>query len=110
MGKAYWKNGALTDAIDPLQRAVSLDPEHVAAHYDLGLAHVRLQRFAEARASFARCTALDPAHVEAHYGLGLIHLQLGQKERAQQLLQKVLALKPDHQRAVAKLAAMAGVP
>ena len=71
---------------------------------------MRLQHFADARASFASCTALDPAHIEAHYGLGLIHLQQGEKEQARQLLQKVLALKPNHQRARAKLAALAEQP
>ena len=67
---------------------------------------MRLERFDDARSSFARCTVLDPDHTESHYGLGLIYMQQGQKDQARQKLEKVLSLQPDHQRARAKLAAL----
>jgi 4-amino-4-deoxy-L-arabinose transferase-like glycosyltransferase len=44
------------------QQAVSLRPDYLEAHFNLGLAHVRAERWHEAENSFRAALAIDPAN------------------------------------------------
>lgn len=60
------------------RRAVELDPNGVVAHFNLGLALYKTERYSEAKAALERCLALDRRDVEAHQQVdGPAHQILG---------------------------------
>jgi hypothetical protein len=54
------------------QKAVSLTPDYVKAHNNMGTALMELERFIEAEKAFQRAMEIDPECAEAHLNLSLI--------------------------------------
>ena len=65
LGYLLWEDGRPDRAIEPLKRAVTLDPTFREAHWYLGLSYAAEEQIAEAQAAFQRLLALDPQHSEA---------------------------------------------
>ena len=61
--------GAVGDALDALERAIVLAPDHAAAHWRRGNWLLDLDRRGEARAAYERARTLDPGAAEPVYGL-----------------------------------------
>lgn len=57
-------------ALDPLARAVQLDPDDAAFRYQFGIALMRLGYTEQAREEFAHTLRIDPRHAEAAWRLG----------------------------------------
>ena len=62
--RARWK-----EAIDPLQKAVALDPSKVAAHYQLGEAYNQTDRLNEALEAYQAAVKIQPDHWRAVFDL-----------------------------------------
>jgi len=60
LGELYSNNGAFADAIEPLQRAVKLDPESFEAWHCLGLSLFSLKRYQEALPPLRKAASLNP--------------------------------------------------
>jgi Flp pilus assembly protein TadD len=75
--RARWR-----EAIDPLERAVSLDPSYANAHYHLGDALNHSDRFAEALAAYETAARLDPRHWRALKGIGIVLDRMGRPQEA----------------------------
>jgi Flp pilus assembly protein TadD len=102
--------GALTEALDHLRRAVRLNPGSAMSHFNLGLALEKLDRLAEAEQSYETVLALAPAHVPAHYQLGRLQLRSGRPALAVGHLEAVVRLYPpfeDAERLLAEARAQA---
>lgn len=65
-------------AADSLERAVELDPTNAEARYQYGVALERMERFADAGATFEEVVSLQPTHGGALYRLGVIADQSGE--------------------------------
>ena len=65
-------------ALDPLQRARSLDPKNSAAEYNQALALQRLQRFSEAASGYAALLRREPELGKAHHNFAVCLYYLGQ--------------------------------
>jgi len=61
LSKVLLDLGHSPDAVAAALRVVRFRPDHVAAHYQLGVALARERRYREAVQSWERCIALDPA-------------------------------------------------
>ncbi|HKX27138.1 MAG TPA: tetratricopeptide repeat protein [Blastocatellia bacterium] len=55
------------DSEEYLQKAVQLDPNLAVAHASLGMAHMKANRFAEAKESLQRALAIGPQNHLVHY-------------------------------------------
>jgi tetratricopeptide (TPR) repeat protein len=73
------------DARQAAARVVAFRPEHVAAHYHLGVALARERRYREAVQHWERCIGLDPsgplaakARMHARTALDLVHIFAGE--------------------------------
>src|SRR5689334_11635917 len=75
--RAKWR-----EAIEPLQRAVTIDPAKVAAHYQLGDAYNQTDRLAEALEAYESAVKLQPDHWRAMKGIGVVLDRLGRPEEA----------------------------
>ena len=60
------------EAIEPLQRAVAIDPNRAAAHYQLGEALNAVDRLAEALEAYETAAKLQPDHLRALKGIGVV--------------------------------------
>jgi Flp pilus assembly protein TadD len=94
LGQLLGDGGSYKLAIDPLQRAVSLDPNSFEAWHDLGLTYFRLQRYTEARTPLEKAVALDPNSYGSVVLLGGTLYMLGDDEAALPVLERALRLKP----------------
>jgi Flp pilus assembly protein TadD len=75
--RARWR-----EAIDPLQRAVSLDPQRAAAHYQLGEAYNQTDQLSRALEAYETASRLQPENWRALKGIGVVLDRLGRPEEA----------------------------
>ena len=60
LGELYADNGAFSDAVEPLQRAVNLEPESFEAWNSLGASLFRLKRYQQALPALRKASTLNP--------------------------------------------------
>jgi tetratricopeptide (TPR) repeat protein len=78
-----------------LERAVRLDPEHPAAHTNLGLLLLDLGENDEGRRQLLEAVRLDPHFARPHHGLGVLASRQGKSKEAEQELRAALELDPE---------------
>ena len=66
LGAVFGQTGRKSEAVDANQTAVTLSPQDVQAHYNLGNSLQKLGRLEEAEASYTQTIALKPDYAEAH--------------------------------------------
>jgi hypothetical protein len=79
-----------------LETALSLRPDYVEAHNNLGIARIRRGRPAAAMAAYERAIVLKPDYIEAHNNLGSALRLLGRAEEAQASFARAIALSPGY--------------
>ena len=94
LSQLYGDSGAFEDALNPLKRAVQLDPKSFEAWHNLGVTYFRLQRYAEARAPLERAVALRPEFYGSVVLLGATLYMLGDDDAALPVLEKAHRLNP----------------
>lgn len=87
-----YSEGNYDDALRLLREATRIYPYSVELHLGLGYAHLAVEEYAWARASFEAALALDPDSEEALAGLGEALLKLGARAAALQCFDRVLGL------------------
>ena len=94
LGQLYGDAGAYEQALDPLKRAVQLDPKSYEAWHDLGLTYFRLQKYADARAPLEKATALRQEAYGSVVMLGATLYMLGDDAAALPVLEHAHRLNP----------------
>ena len=87
------------EAIRELERAISLRPDLVKAHYNLAMAYLQKYGVDKEIDQLQRVIALDPKFAEAYYSLGKALMQKGQIKEAIPPLRRAVSLDPDSGRA-----------
>jgi tetratricopeptide (TPR) repeat protein len=95
LGAVLIKLGRATEAIAPLERAVSLEPGFYLAHYNLGLAYARCARFEEAETAYRRAISLNPKNPEPYNGLSYVLTKQRRYEEALAMADSALRIKRD---------------
>ena len=95
LGQLYSENGAFSDAIEPLQQAVKLDPESFEAWQSLGLSLFRLKRYQEALPPLRKAASLNPQFFGALTLLASTLHALGDDAAALPVLERAHNLNPD---------------
>ena len=88
-GVKYGLAGLFLQAVEVLQRAVKLDPQHADAHYALGHAYFDLKQWRNAIESLKVAVQLNPKDNEARDRLGLARAMLWEEDNA-----KIVAQRP----------------
>lgn len=96
LADAQFGLGQLDHARLTLLRVTTLDPTQARDHNNLGIACQRLNRYADAIASFRRACERDPNRAEARYSLGVCASAGGDWETGIACMRETLRLKPDH--------------
>jgi len=84
------------EAIDTVQRILTLLPADVRSMAFLGVLYEQAERYEEARAIFQRILELEPDHEQAQIHLGYVADQLGDEEGRDRAVEAVRALSERH--------------
>jgi Flp pilus assembly protein TadD len=85
--KARWK-----DAIEPLRRAVELEPEHPTAHFYLGEAYNHTDELPAALAAFEAAVRANPTFWRAFKGIGIVLDRMRRPQEASAAYQRAREL------------------
>lgn len=94
LGQLFGDAGAFDAAVNPLNRAVQLDPKSFDAWHNLGVTYFRLQRYAEAREALEKAVALRPEFYGSVVLLGATLYILGDDDAALPVLEHAHRLNP----------------
>lgn len=95
LGAVFKQTGRSTDALMPMQKAVTLVPKDADANYNLGVAYQDLGRLAEAEASYRRVLQLKPEYAKAHSHLGNVLRSTGRLDEAEDSYRRALVIMPE---------------
>jgi len=96
LGAQLLTEGVNPEALNILERAVSLRPGSAAAQYDLGLAQLREKKYEEAVTSNKKALELKPEWPDAYNNLGLSYAGLGRWKEAVAAYSEAVRLVPDY--------------
>ena len=91
--------GTEQEALDSLQTAVKLDPNHFKARLHLGRTYYDHNQHLKARRQFEAVLEKDPDYAWLHYHLSMLHSSRGDVQPAIRELEKELELYPAHSQA-----------
>ena len=95
LGQLYGEHGDFAAAVNPLLRAVQLDPGSFDAWHNLGLSYFRLKRYKEARQPLEKAAALRPDLFDTLNLLGATLYVLGDDRAALPVMERAHELRPD---------------
>jgi len=95
LGMIYGRHGHYDEAVEPLRRASSLDPDSYEIEHNLGLTYFRLKRYQEARGPLERAVELRPDFFDSNALLGATLFTLQQDSRAYDVLDHAHRLNPE---------------
>jgi len=85
----------LEQAARELEQAVMLQPNFIAAHYNLGVVYKRQGRYVEARNEFREVLKIDPSQISAHMQIGAVYEEQGFFDAAEDSYRKALESRYD---------------
>ena len=90
-----WRQGHFQEAAQSYRQALKIQPDLAQAHYGLGLALARLQKYQEAATSFQAAVQSEPKWARAHKDLGVAYLKLKRWPQAAQAFKNALQYQPE---------------
>ena len=91
--------GTEQEALESLERAVKLAPDHFKARLHLGRTYYDRNQHLKARRQFEAVLEKDPDYPWLHYHLSMLHSNRGDVQAAVRELEKELELHPGHSQA-----------
>ena len=93
-GRAHLRKGRAAQATVALEKAKRREPEKASIREALGIAYLRIERYAEAEQEFRKMLELSPADHYAHYGLGRALEKQGREAEANGHFKLASSLRP----------------
>ncbi len=95
LGTIFKLQGELEKSLTSLEKAVTLTPDDVQAHNNLGATLGDLGRLEEAGASYNRALDINPDYEQAHNNLGGVLYNLGRFEESEASFRRAVEIRPD---------------
>ena len=96
-GRQHLRRGMPAQATVSLEKAKRREPEKASIREALGIAYLRIQRYAEAEQEFRKMLELSPADHYAHYGLGRVLEKQGRVTEANGHYKLASSLRPQNE-------------
>jgi len=94
LGAAYFNKGKYAEAIEPLKKAIAINPDHGEAYYDLGNAYYMEKLYDEAIACLKKAIEINPKNVYAYRDLNVVYQATGRTGEAVDFYRKMLRVYP----------------
>ena len=95
LASALAQQGLQKEALTALDRATQLRPDDIGLWIDHGNLLLKMERLAEALASYQQILRLDPAHADAAFGCGAVLFRLGRLDEALHTFNRCDELRPN---------------
>ena len=92
IGTSYMKEKEFSKSIEPLERALSKEPDNLSVYNSLGTAYMATQRIEDAISCYKKALELHPDNPMAYYNLGSAYQIQNKHELACEYLQKAVEL------------------
>jgi len=102
-GRDHLRKGMAAQATVALEKAKKAEPDKASIREALGIAYLRIQRYAEAEAEFRTMLELSPADDYAHYGLARALEKQGRAVEANGHYKLASSLRPQSRRYSARI-------
>ncbi len=79
-----------------LLQAVGIDPDHLAAHLNLGKLYTKAQKYSAAIEAYQHAVRLDQKLAQAFFNLGFIYATIGSYRDAEEHFTRVVELEPSY--------------
>jgi tetratricopeptide (TPR) repeat protein len=103
LGAIVGQSGDLKLAVQVLREAMVLDPLHIAATYNRGIAFYNLRQFDAALLHYDRVVELKPDFAQAHFSRGNALRDLGQLPAARASFEQAITLKNNDEECLVNL-------
>jgi len=94
LGVLFGQSGLLQQALEPLQRAATLDPNRFEAQFNLGYTLLNLEKYAESENHLIEAARINQQSFEAHSLLGVARGHMKKTVPAIESFRKAVALQP----------------
>lgn len=84
------------EAIDAYHRVLEIEPDHAAAHINLGTVHYNRQEYAASEFHYRRAVEIDPRYALAYFDLGNVLDETGRVQEAIDAYRNALHLAPTY--------------
>jgi len=84
------------EAIEAYEKALELDPNHAAAHINLGTLHYNRQDYVQAEAHYRQAVEVDPRYALAYFDLGNVLDETGRLQDAIHAYKQAIQLAPTY--------------
>ena len=84
------------EAIEAYQRVIDLEPDHAAAHINLGTLFYNRQEYSASEFHYRRAVEIDPRYALAHFDLGNVLDETGRVQEAIEAYRNALHLAPTY--------------
>lgn len=91
-------NPAVVDMVEQFKKRSDEHPEDAAAHYNLALALIMLQRWGAAVQALERVRQLEPSFLDAHFQLVRAYIALGNLDAAKAVVSEMGQMAPNDDR------------
>jgi tetratricopeptide (TPR) repeat protein len=94
-GNTYAQNGQFEEAIAEYLAVLEIEPDHVSAMTNLGVAYYNTGQLEEAIAQYKEALDIAPDDADIHSNLAAAYVQVGDLDTALQEYQRAVELAPD---------------
>ena len=84
------------EAIEAYQRVLAIEPDHAAAHINLGTVYYNRQEYAASEFHYRRAVEIDPRYALAYFDLGNVLDETGRVQEAIEAYRNALHLAPTY--------------
>ena len=86
------KTNNYDEAIKCFKKAIAIDPNNAAIHYNLGITYYDKGMLDEAITEYKKTIAINPNYIDAHYNLGFTYMEKEMFDEAIVEFKKVIAI------------------
>ena len=94
LGNLWRNSGDSERALSSYEKAITLSPSFIDAHYNKGISHFDLGRLDEAATAYRRVLEINPKHIGSLNALGVLSMQSEDFDAAFAFFNKALELEP----------------
>lgn len=107
LGLTLLREGRIEGALEPLQKAIELDPKFPSSHFLMGECFREIGQPENAASSYANCVELTPDDLDAVILCGIANSEAGNSSKAIELFKRAIEIEPASASAYFNLAVVA---